>query len=117
MEEKQAFFEQSLRDDEAKLAMHQISIRTGHVFTEDFSNVLRRVFTLCLAKAMAEEGRKYGTLPEKDEDIGRMFDATVKYFLESAHEVLDKELTNELKRFSKSVPFEEAFEISTGKRD
>ena len=117
MEEKQAFFERSLRDDKAKLALHEISIRTGHVFTEDFSKVLRRVFTLCLAKAMADEGRNFGTLPEKDEDIERMFDATMKYFVQATQEVLSKEIRNETKRLMKDVPFEEAFEISTGKRD
>ena len=113
-DEKPAFFENSMKDDEKRFSAHEICFRSGSMFTEDFKKGLRRIFTLLLAQTIADFANKKGELPETDEGIAELLQEVGKRFIHSAHKLLAQEVVNELKHIVKNVDVREAFEISTG---
>ena len=114
-DKNRCFVESSVKDDSKRMSAHLIQFRSGHIFSDDFKKAMNRIFTLCLAKTIAEYGKNGGDLPETDEGVDSLLDACSNAYFKYIQEVINEEVKHETERIVRNVDVEQAFKLATGK--
>lgn len=110
------FVESSVKDDIKRRSAHLITFEPGTVFTDDFKSAMSRIFTLCLAKTIADFGNgKGGDLLETEEGVDKLLEACGTTFLGYIHSVINAEVKHETERIVRNIDVEQAFKLASGK--
>ena len=115
-DKNRCFVESSVKDDSKRMSAHLIQFRSGRIFTDDFKSAMNRIFTLCLAKTIADFANgKGGELPETEEGVDKLLDACGNAYFKYIQDVINEEVKHETERIVRNVDVEHAFKLATGK--
>ena len=109
------FVESSVKDDIKRRSAHLITFEPGTVFTDDFKSAMSRIFTLCLAKTIADFGNGKDDLPETEEGVDKLLETCGTTFLGYIHSVINAEVKHETERIVRNIDVEQAFKLAQGK--